>query len=222
MKKILSALFATIGLSSATHAEPAVQMMDAKSIGFTMPTVAADDIQFVMPTKESFEGAPQFHEDQWCQLEFFSQDRLAEIQEILFEYKTFEKKHRTKNGWNEIFARRLKREPVMSGINATNLAKSIQANLLPSPILTTTSSALGQVKDGFTVEVSNSVFLYGINSGQGINTLGAIVEKGGDNSQLAFTFIKMHKEYKLIMVDWRLQQLLMSVNDDGEINVWYP
>lgn len=110
----------------------------------------------------------------------------------------------------------------MSGINATSLTKSIQANLLPSPFLTTTSSALGQVKNGFTVEVSNSVFLYGINSGQGINTLGAIVKKGEDNSQLAFTYIKLHKKYKLIMVDWRLQQLLMSVNEDGEVNVWNP
>lgn len=58
-----------------------------------MPTVAADSIDYVLPTKESFQGAPQFHEDEWAQLEFFPKARLGEIQKMLKEYKSFEAKN---------------------------------------------------------------------------------------------------------------------------------
>lgn len=62
MKRILFIFLAVFGANAMTHAEPPIRTIDSKSIRFTMPTVAADDIQFVMPTKESFEGALQFHE----------------------------------------------------------------------------------------------------------------------------------------------------------------
>ena len=223
MKKFLSALFAIIGITSTAHADPKVQLTNPQNLNFSMPTIASDDIQFVMPTKESFEGAPQFHEDEWCQLEFFPMTRLAEIQNVLSEYKIFEQKHRIKNGWNEIFARRIKREPIILGKNAImEIAKSIQATKLPAPILTTFSSPLGQVKKGFSLELPGSVLLYGIENAQGVNSLGALVSQGGDDSQLTSAFIKLSKTHKLLVVDWRAQQILTSVSSEGKINVWYP
>lgn len=223
MNKTLVAILAAIGVSSMTQAEPQVQMIDPKKINFTMPTVAADDIQFVMPTKESVEGAPQFHEDEWCQLEFYPPERLSEIQKLLTEYKTFEKKHRIQYGWDQIYARRISRKVIVRGSDAAEItAKSIQASVRPAPILTTTSRPLGQVKDGFTLELPGSVFLYGLRTKDGINTLGAIVERGGDDSQLTKAFMALSKKYQLLLVDWRSQQVLVSMSEKGSINVWRP
>lgn len=42
---------------------------------FFMPTAAADDIQFAEPTEKPFQCAPQFHENEWYQLEFFRRGR---------------------------------------------------------------------------------------------------------------------------------------------------
>ena len=78
MKKFIPALLASLGIGAATAA-PEVQRIDPRTIRFTMPTIAADELQFIVPTKETFEGAPQFHEDEWCQLEFFPEDRVADI-----------------------------------------------------------------------------------------------------------------------------------------------
>jgi len=223
MKRIISAFLALFGVSAAAHGAAPVQTIDLKSIQFTMPTVAADELQFVIPTKESFEGAPQFHEDEWCQLEFFPRNRLSEIQGLLAEYKAFEQKHRTKGGWSDIYVRRIARKPVVEGADAERvLAEAVHANVLPAPILGTTSRPLGQVKDGFTLQLPGSELLYGVRTGEGAASLGAIVGRGGDDSQLTKAFITLANKQSLILVDWRAQQLLVSVNENGQINAWRP
>ena len=94
MKKLFPAILASLGIGAASAATPEVKTIDPRTIRFTLPTVAADELQFVIPTKETFEGAPQFHEDVWCQLEFFPKQRLTEIKRLLTDYKSFERKHR--------------------------------------------------------------------------------------------------------------------------------
>ena len=223
MKKLLSTLVAAFGKQPPAHAEPSAQMVDPKTIMFSMPTVAADDIKFVVPTEESFEGAPQFHEDEWCQLEFFPRSRLAEIQRRLVEYKAFEKTHRGQHGWSDIYARRIHREAVVRGANAADdIAILVGAVPRPSPILTTTSRPLGQVEDGFTLELAGSVLLYGVTTSDGVIALGATVARGGDDSQLTQAYITLFDKYGLLLVDWRAQQLLLSVTEKGDISVWRP
>lgn len=222
MKKLLSTLVAAFGIQPPAHAEPPAQMVEPKTIMFTMPTVAADDIRFVVPTEESFEGAPQFHEDEWCQLEFFPQSRLAEIQRRLVEYKAFEKKHRLQHGWSNIYARRIHREALVRGVAVDDIATSIGAVPRPSPILTTTSRPLGQVKDGFTLELAGSVLLHGVRTSDGVSALGATVARGGDDAQLTQAYITLSEKYGLLLVDWRAQQLLLSVSEKGDISVWRP
>ncbi|MFV8581004.1 hypothetical protein ACNRBH_17920 [Ralstonia pseudosolanacearum] len=223
MKKLLSTLVAAFGIQPPAHAEPSAQMVDPKTIMFTMPTVAADDIKFVVPTEESFEGAPQFHEDEWCQLEFFPRSRLAEIQRRLVEYKAFEKTHRGQHGWSNIYARRIHREAVVRGVDAADdIATSIGAVPRPSPILTTTSRPVGQVKDGFTLELAGSVLLYGVRTSDGVSALGATVARDGDDAQLTRAYITLSDKYGLLLVDWRAQQLLLSVTENGDISVWRP
>lgn len=223
MKKLLSTLVAAFGIQPPAHAEPSAQMVDPKTIMFSMPTVAADDIKFVVPTKESFEGAPQFHEDEWCQLEFFPRSRLAEIQRRLVEYKEFEMKHRGQHGWSNIYARHIHREAVVRGVDAAgDIATSVGAVPRPSPILTTISRPLGQVKDGFTLELAGSVLLYGVKNSDGVSALGATVARGGDDARLTQAYITLSGKYGLLFVDWRAQQLLLSVTEQGDISVWRP
>ena len=223
MKRLFSSVLTALGMQPATHAEPPIQMVDAKTIMFSMPTVAADDIEFATPTEESFQGAPQFHEDEWCQLEFFPRSRLAEIQGRLVEYKAFEEKHRVQHGWNNIYARRIPRESVVQGSDAPSaVAASVGAVTRPSPILATSSRPLGQVRDGFTLELPGSVLLYGLMSSGGISTLGATVAHGGDDTQLTRAYMTLSEKYGLLLVDWRAQLLLQSVDEKGDISVWRP
>lgn len=222
MKKIIASALAAFGLASSAQ-QSEVQTVDGKSVRFSMPTVAADQIELVMPTKESFEGAPQFHEDQWRQLEFFPSARIREIKERLSEYKSFERTHRTQYGWTKIYARQLGPSQVVGGHDAvSHISRTLDAKLVPAPILTTSSQPLGQVKAGFTLEIGGGVLLYGL-AGQGeVTVLGAMVEQGGDDLKLTQAFAKLNETYKLVLVDWRSQMLLVSVATSGDVDVWRP
>lgn len=129
MMKLISTLMVALGAAPAAAQAPGkIETINSKSIRFTVPTVATDDLKFVMPTAETFKGAPQFHEDEWAQLEFFPTARLADVQRRLVEYKSFEQSHRDPNGWTDIYARRVARSPVLSGASAVEeLASKVHA-----------------------------------------------------------------------------------------------
>ncbi|MFM8899561.1 MAG: hypothetical protein ACKOF9_06380 [Burkholderiales bacterium] len=217
MKRILASLLAAIGATSAPQAAPKVETVDINSVRYSMPTVAADPIEFVLPTKESFQGAPQFHEDEWAQLEFFPKSRLSEIQKLLKEFKAFELSNRTQYGWNKIYARRISRPPVLpAGVSLKDLGA-----VLPAPILVTSSKPLGQVKNGFSVKLGENAHLYGLSDNKGTSVLAAHLA-GADDMLLTRAFTTLNRKYALILVDWRQQLLLVSVAPTGEIDVWRP
>lgn len=217
MKRIFASLLAAIGATSAPQAATKVETVDINSIRYTMPTVAADSVEFVLPTKESFRGAPQFHEDEWAQLEFFPKSRLPEVQKMLKEFKSFERANRTQYGWNKIYARKISRSQVLSaGVSLKDLG-----TLLPAPILVTSSKPLGQVKDGFSVKLGENAYLYGLADSKGTTVLAAHLA-GADDMLLTRAFTTLNTKYALILVDWRQQLVLVSVAPTGEINVWHP
>lgn len=223
MKKLLAPLMALFGAANAEQLKPNVEMIDINAILYTMPTVAADSIEFSVPTPESFVGAPQFHEDEWAQLEFFSESRLGEIQKALSEHKPFEKSHRGQYGWSKIYARHITRQPLFqSSQSLSHIASSFSAELGNSPILVTTSKPLGQVKNGFSFPIAPKVNLYGLSDSSGITVLGAILEPGADDHVLTEVFSKLNTEHNLILVDWRSQMILVAVEPSGQINVWRP
>jgi hypothetical protein len=195
--------------------------LDLKSIRYSMPTIAADVLNYVIPSTASFEGASQFHEDEWCQIEFLPATWLKQVQSSLLEYKTFEQAHRLQYGWSEIFARRLARTALIEGSDAVSrLASQFGTTAGNAPILTTASRPLGQVEGGFTVKPSSDVLLYGVANEQGINSLGAMVH--GDDMQLSQAFSKLYSSFGLMLVDWRGQLALCSVGQDGNFGVWRP
>src|SRR6185436_9164165 len=107
MKKIFSSVLTSLGFGASSPADAANTTVDVDAIRYSMPTVAGDEIAFIMPTRESFEGAPQFHEDESRQIEFISTSQLPETKARLREFKAFEERHRTKFGWTDILARRV-------------------------------------------------------------------------------------------------------------------
>lgn len=202
-------------------AETGHKAIDTASIRYSMPTVAADILTFVMPTRASFEGAPQFHEDEWCQIEFLPAEGLKALQATLVEYKVFEKANRLQYGWSQIFARQLDRGPLIKGSDAVRqLADLFGAEPINAPILTTASRPLGQVDGGFALKPSSDVLLYGLSNERGITALGAMVH--GDDMQLSQVFSTLHASYRLMLVDWRQQLVLCSVALDGNFEVWRP
>jgi len=223
MKRLLAPILAIFGASSAAQPQPKVEMVDTKSIRYTMPTIAADSLEFAVPTRESFEGAPQFHEDEWAQLEFFPKGRLEEIKGLLAEYKPFEQAHRGQYGWDQIYARHVARHPIIAGTDAvSHLAGTLDAVLTNAPILLTSSSALGQVQGGFTVPIAHKVNLYGLKGESGITVLGAILDSGADDLVLTKTFAKLSAAHNLILIDWRSQMVLVGFDRHGDIDVWRP
>ena len=198
-------------------------MVDVDSIRYTMPTVAADPLEFVMPTQDTFLGAPQFHEDEWSQLEFFPGNRLEELKKLLAEYKIFESVNRGQYGWNKIYARTLQRNAILAGRDATiSLASVFDASVGNSPILLTTSSVLGQTKSGFSIHLAEKVDLYGLSDETGITVLAAMLESGADDHILTQTFVKLNSKHKLVLIDWRNQMILTFVHANGDIDIWRP
>lgn len=217
MKKFLLSLLAAVGV--AAHAEPKTEMIDPNLILYSMPTISGDSIEYVIPTEESFEGAPQFHEDEWAQLEFYPRDRLEEIQQKLTEYKLFEARNREASGWKNIYLRSISRDKFKADIEV--LGKLEGAKILPAPILTTAASALGQVKGGFTISIGEGALLYGVKKNESIISLAASVHSDQGNNTLTTAFLSLSKTEELILVDWR-GQMIITGKGNGKLGVWNP
>lgn len=222
-KRLLTGLAAlALALAGAGIGAQPVTTMDPRNIGFTMSTIAADTLQFEAPTASSSAGAPKFHEDEWRQIEFFPAASLPELQKRMQEFKAFEQQNRIQYGWKDIYARRIVGSPLVGASSPKDLASTLQGNIAPAPILTTTSASLGQVKGGFTIRLAGSVFLYGVADGATVSILAAMVERGGNERVLTDAFTRLYKQYKLVLVDWRGQMVLGSVGPNGEPVIWRP
>lgn len=195
--------------------------VDLSSVAYSMPTVAADVLTFAIPTEASFEGAPQFHEDEWCQIEFLPQDALATLQATLARYKTFELAHRLQHGWSDLFPRELTRPVVVEGADAVERLAGLFGTLpANAPILCTASRPLGQVEGGFSIRPSSDLLLYGLADDRGITALGAMLN--GDDMQLSQAFATLHSAEGLVLIDWRGQLALCGVSSDGSFALWRP
>ncbi len=219
MKKIVLIL---LSILSATFSKGYEKMktINTDKILYSMPTISGDDISYIMPTHKSFIDAPQFHEDEWCQVQFFHKNQLEKIKKLLIKYKKFEIKHRTKYGWSDIYVRKINSDNLH--LSLEELSKILLSKVTPSPILTTSSKPLGQVKNGFSIRVEKGVLLYGIQENDSIKSLGTILESDSYKISLTKIFTKLNKEKSLILVDWRNQNILFSTDENGKINIWHP
>ena len=223
MKKLLAPFLAIFSASSVAQPTSKVETIDPGTVRYSMPTVAADSLEFAAPSRESFEGAPQFHEDEWSQVEFFPASRLGEIKKLLSEYKPFEQANREQHGWSNIFARRIARHPVVAGSNAVErISKALYAQAGNAPILFVGSGPLGQVKRGFSVPLAPGVVLYGLKNEKGVDVLAAHLSQGADDMALTRAFVSLHGAEGLCLVDWRSQMILVSGGADSDIVVWRP
>ena len=218
MKKLFASVLAVVGISA--NAQPKPEMVDTNSILYSMPTISGGSIEFVVPTKESFEGAPEFHEDEWCQLEFFPKSLLKTIQSKLTEYKSFEQKNRVSSGWKSIYVRNIRRGEFALTIKELSAVEG--ATLLPAPLLTTASRSLGQVKNGFSVSIGEGALLYGIAEDGVIKSLAASVYSDAGNNALTNAYIFLNKQEELLIVDWRGQMIIMDSSLSSKLEVWRP
>ena len=197
-----------------------VQYVDPKKILFSIPTLS-DDIAPLEPLSEKPSGKDfGFHEDDWCQIEFFPKSQLNTIQQILKEYKQFEQAHRVHQGWNAVYLRKIQRIPVISSLQ--NLEKLLGTKAGDAPILFTSSSISGKVKNGFTLPLGGNITLYGYVDGNNIPVLGASVGKNPDDSRLTDAFLKLNASNGLLVVDWRAQLLIIGASSDSQVEVWRP
>lgn len=222
LKNLLLTGLAALALTGAGIGAQPVTTMDPRNIGFTMSTIAADNLQFEAPSAQSSAGAPKFHEDEWRQIEFFPAARLPELQKRMQEFKAFEQQNRVQYGWKDIYARRIAGSSLVGVAGPKDVASILQGNIAPAPILTTTSAPLGQVKGGFSIRLAGAVFLYGVADEATVSILAAMVERGGDERVLTAAFTRLYKQYKLVLVDWRGQMILSAVEANGEPVIWRP
>ena len=193
--------------------------MHIDSVKYSLPTIAVESFAFSDHSATIFEGALQFHEDQWGQLEFFSRTRLPEIQGMLKELKSFEAAHRGQSGWNDIYLRSTPRLPI--GELPPDFSHQAAAKFRPAPILTTSTHPLGQLQNGFSIDLAEHAYLYGLEEAGQVTVLGALLQ-GADDMILVNTFSDLNKKYGLILVDWLQQFALVSVSADGQLEVWRP
>ncbi|MUV15792.1 hypothetical protein [Noviluteimonas gilva] len=194
--------------------------VDVASINYSMPTVAADRLTFLVPTEASFESAPHFHEDEWCQIEFLPKTGYG-VKALLTQYKEFERAHRVQYGWSQVFSRELPRGVMIEGGDAVErIADLFETTPISAPILFTASCPLGQVEGGFAIRPSSDVLLYGLADQRGITALGAMLD--GDDKQLSQAFAALHSAHNLLLVDWRQQFALGGVDAGGRLAIWRP
>jgi hypothetical protein len=223
MKRLLASLLASVGVAGAAQPQPKIQTIDPKTILFTTPTLSNDIAGLEPVDKQPSDGDFIFHEDEWSQVEFFPKAQLPEVQRVLTEYKPFEQKHRVQHGWRGVYVRKVQRVPVISGSEAVrHIERSLGAKAGPAPILFSASTVSGRVKNGFSVPLGGNVTLYGYTEGQGVPVLGAIVGRSADDAKLTQAFVKLNASNGLILVDWRAQLVLLSVDPSGQIQVWRP
>ncbi|MBX3628130.1 MAG: hypothetical protein KF892_24180 [Rhizobacter sp.] len=223
MRKLIASLLASVGVVSAAQPQPKVQTVDPKTILFTTPTLSNDIADLVAVNREPGNDDFVFHEDEWSQVEFFPKEQLSEVQRLLNEYKKFEQAHRVKHGWREVYVRKIQRVPVVSGPHPVRqLEQLLGSRAGAAPMLFSSSTISGSVKNGFSLPLGGNVTLYGYTDGQKIPVLGAIVGRNPDDSRLTQAFLKLSSSKGLILVDWRSQLVLVSVASSGNIEVWRP
>lgn len=223
MKNLLVSLLALAGFAGTAQAQPKVQALDPKTILFTTPTISNDLAQLEPVHIAPSNGDLVFHEDEWSQVEFFPRSQLGEVQRLLKEYKPFERAQRVQNGWREVYVRRIRRVPVLSGADATHqLEVLLGAKAGAAPMLFSSGTVSGSVKSGFSLPLGGNVTLYGYQDSQGIPILGAIIGSNPDDSKLTKAFMRLNSDRDLILVDWRAQFVLVSVSSSGQIEAWQP
>lgn len=216
-------LLAAIGLTKSAAADPSVTTIDPRTILFSMPTIAND-----APPLSSFVGEPSdadviFHEDDWRQLEFFAAVQLPTIQATLTELKAFEAQNRVQSGWRQIYVRRLPSAHVLVGDDAVNsLASVIGTRAEPGPVIFHGAGSIdGRVQDGFSLRLGAGAALYGFSDGAGIPVLGAFLQNA-DDQLLTNAFLTLNRRHGLVLVDWRAQLVVMSVETNGQVAIWRP
>ena len=128
-----------------------------------------------------------------------------------------------KVGWRNVFVRRMERCPVISASDPVETLRNVVGGIAgPGPILHSSGTYIGRVKNGFSLSIGQSVSLYGYSHSNSIPVLGAHVGPNPDDSKLAEAFAKLNLSHGVILVDWRAQMVLVSVDRDGQIEVWRP
>lgn len=219
MKKILSFLLP----AAQKEAPQKVETLNPASILFSIPTLS-DDLAALEPVTQAPDSSQLlFHEDEWCQTEFFSSSRLNEIQNMLSELARFEAENREQSGWRNTYIRKLQRNPVIAGEQALAQLESwlgIQATV--GPLLFAATSISGRVKDGFTLPLGGNISLYGYTNKPSIPVLGAYIGDAPDHAVLTEAFVHLNQQAGLILVDWRSQLILVGVSAEGQIETWRP
>jgi hypothetical protein len=223
MKKLLASLLAAIGVASPAHGQPKVQTMDPKAILYSTPTLSNDIAELVPVLAKPGSSDFVFHEDEWSQVEFLPKSQLPEVQRLLKEFKSFEQEHRAQYGWRQVYVRRLQRLPVISGDQPLQQLEAVLGvHAGEAPMLFSSGTVSGRVRNGFSLPLGGNVTLYGYTEGTAIRVLGAIVGRNPDNFKLVQAFMKLNASAGLILVDWRAQQVLVSVAPSGSIQAWRP
>ena len=231
MKEWLRGLLSRIGLAAPVLTGEKVEYVDPGRLLFTVPTISNDLAPLAPLGSTSLADDLEIDEDDWCQVEFFRDRYLPELQRILEEYHTFEASHRqttTMGGrqltvWRRTYVRVVSREPLLFGDRLVErLAHLLNGEMGPAPVLVSTGSGVGRVKDGFTLSVGRHVVLYGYVAEGEIPVLAAFVGDEPDGLSLSSAFSRLYAALGLVLVDWRAQFILVGANDGGTVRIWQP
>ncbi len=225
MRNILGSFLALlgVGLSAQAQLPQNTQMMDPKSVLFSLLTISEDIPAVEPPSKLDETSNLLIHEDDWAHVEFLPRSMFEQTKHMLREFKEFERVNRVGAGWKNVYVRKINRTGLLNGVDATKkLEVTVGAARSRAPVITAASKPAGRVKNGFTIPLGGNVSLYGVETPAGISVLGASVGEKPDDSKLARAFMQLNGRYGLILVDWRSQMILHGANARGQVESWRP
>jgi hypothetical protein len=222
MKKLFASFFALLGVGVAAQTgQPS--MIDPKSVLFSLSTIAGDLPETLSVSEALRSQRFLINEDDWAQIEFLPKTKFDDVKRLLTELREFENANRVGNGWRNVYVRKFARSPVVEGEKAlTQIVSTAGGKRGNAPLLTSSTSIVGEVKQGFTVSLGGNVNLYGYSSRSGIGLLAASVGENPSDINLTNAFIKLNQKYSIILVDWRSKLILSEVTANGQVGFWRP
>jgi len=125
--------------------------------------------------------------------------------------------------WRKAYVREVGRQPLVTGEDPVGqLARIVGGHIGPAPVLHSTSSWTCRVKNGFTVRIGRNVDLYGYILDGSVPVVGASLGPDPDDQALVRAFTRMSAALGLVLVEWKLQFILLDTKPDGNVKMWQP
>jgi hypothetical protein len=137
------------------------QVLDPKTILFSLPTLCDGLPPLESPVESVPNGALRLHEDDWRQIEFVSSQDREVVNRELAELREFKVANKVGPGWKNVYVRDSRPEAVRASKIALSRVLELARQAAPARLFLETQGRSAEVRGGFAIPLDDDVLLYG-------------------------------------------------------------